>query len=83
MKIFGNNHSDGFTLLELMVSIAIMGTLASVAVPRYKSHVESARAVSCMASGHFPCSPLTLAGPTCVKTLGGTNYVKIPGSGFV
>ncbi|MBN1104104.1 MAG: prepilin-type N-terminal cleavage/methylation domain-containing protein [Deltaproteobacteria bacterium] len=33
----------GFTLLELIVVIAIVGTLASVAVPTYYSYVEKAR----------------------------------------
>jgi general secretion pathway protein G len=35
--------SIGFTLLELIVVVAIVGTLASVAVPTYYNYVEKAR----------------------------------------
>jgi general secretion pathway protein G len=35
--------SIGFTLLELVVVIAILGTLASVAIPSYWGYVEKAR----------------------------------------
>jgi general secretion pathway protein G len=35
--------SIGFTLLELVVVIAILGTLASIAVPTYWNYVEKAR----------------------------------------
>ena len=33
----------GFTLIELIVVIAIMGTLSSIGVPAYRSYIEKAR----------------------------------------
>jgi prepilin-type N-terminal cleavage/methylation domain-containing protein len=47
MKRIYDNNFDGFTLLEVMVTIAIVGALASIAIPHYQSYAEQARAAQC------------------------------------
>ncbi|ASL43445.1 Type II secretion system protein G [Burkholderia sp. AD24] len=38
-------HTSAFTLLELMITLAIAATLAVFAVPSYRSHVERAHRI--------------------------------------
>jgi prepilin-type N-terminal cleavage/methylation domain-containing protein len=38
-------NSKGFTLVEIVIVIAIIGMLSIVAIPVYKSHLEKARIV--------------------------------------
>lgn len=51
MKIPRNN-SRGFTLIEIMIVIVIIGALLSIAVPYGKAYLDRARAAHCLANRH-------------------------------
>jgi len=45
-----NQFQRGFTLIELMIVIAIVGILVAVAIPNYKDYVAKSRVSSAMSS---------------------------------
>ncbi len=44
----GQRHTQGFTLIELMIVLVIIGIIAAVALPSYNSSVSRSRRSDCM-----------------------------------
>ena len=45
-----NLNKKGFTLIELVIIIVVLGIIASVAIPKYQSIVAESREAACRAS---------------------------------
>ncbi|MCR9981645.1 pilin [Vibrio diabolicus] len=79
MKNSKQKKQQGFTLIELMIVVAVIGVLAAIAVPQYQKYVAKSEAASALASitghrtnvetyvienGSFPSTSGALALPT-------------------
>ena len=51
---------QGFTLIELMIVVAIIGVLSAVAIPAYKNYVTKSEVASAMATMKALITPLEL-----------------------
>ena len=63
----------GFTLIELMIVVAIVGIMASLALPAYSTYTAKARFAEVMAAS----GPAKTAVELAMQTSGAANFVGI------
>ena len=51
MSLITHKNQKGFTLLEIMVTVAIVGVLAAIAIPIYKNYITKTRIAEALEHG--------------------------------
>jgi type IV pilus assembly protein PilA len=69
MKIVSKSLQKGFTLIELMIVVAIVGILAAVALPAYQDYTTKARYAEVISVADSYKTAVSL----CIQNLGGVT----------
>ncbi|TQQ20575.1 pilin [Vibrio cholerae] len=77
MNAYKNKLQQGFTLIELMIVVAIIGVLAAIAVPAYKDYVKKSQASSALATLKSLVTPAELLIQSDGSISGGLSVLGI------